>query len=158
MIVLDPDDRILLFCDTDPGYPDRRWWVTPGGGIDPGETEAEAAIRELLEETGLEITEGELIGPVARRRVQHGYSDQVLDQVEGFFVVRTETFVPDNSSFTEEEKVTMIDNRWWTAAELAASDEWIWPKELLDLVASLDRPDRWPIDLGLVTEESTRPV
>ncbi|HEY9290949.1 MAG TPA: NUDIX domain-containing protein [Microlunatus sp.] len=158
VIIADPDDRILLFCDTDPGFPDLRWWVTPGGGIDPGESERQAAVRELAEETGLQITEPRLIGPVARRRVQHGYSDQVLDQDEAFFVLRAEPFVVDSSAFTEEEKITMVEHRWWTPEDLTASREWIWPKQLLQLLALADDAESWPVDLGLVTEESTRPV
>lgn len=158
VIVVDRQDRILLFCDTDPGYPDQRWWVTPGGGIDPGETEREAAVREVAEETGLEIAESDLVGPVARRDVQHGYSDQVLAQHETFFLVRVDTFEPDNSSFTEEEKITLVDNRWWTPAELARTDEWIWPRQLLELVEHAGRPAVEPLELGLVTDESTRAV
>ena len=38
--------RVLLFADTDPGVPGVSWWVTPGGGIDPGETPEAAGLRE----------------------------------------------------------------------------------------------------------------
>ena len=31
-------DRTLLFEDSDPGVPDARWWVTPGGQIEADET------------------------------------------------------------------------------------------------------------------------
>lgn len=158
MIVIDRDGRTLLFCDTDPGYPDRRWWVTPGGGVDPGETEAQAAVRELAEETGLIISESELIGPIARRRVQHGYSDQVLDQSEAFYAVRVDAFTVDVSSFTPEEKITLIDNKWWSVEELATTQEWIWPAQLVDLLRLAVEPPAAPLELGLVTDESTRPV
>ncbi|QDP98110.1 NUDIX domain-containing protein [Microlunatus elymi] len=158
VIVVDPNDRILLFCDTDPGCPGQRWWVTPGGGIDPGETEREAAVRELAEENGLRIAETELIGPVARRRVQHGYSDQVLDQDEVFFVLRTAAFELDSSGFTEEEKITLVEHRWWSPRELSETTEWIWPQQLRQLLALADEGPGVPVDLGLVTDESTRPV
>jgi 8-oxo-dGTP pyrophosphatase MutT (NUDIX family) len=158
VIIIDDQERILLFRDTDPGYPQRSWWVTPGGGIDPGETEEQAAVREVAEETGHRITEADLYGPVARRRVQHGYSDQVLDQTEAFFLTRVTGFEVDVSDFTEEEKITMAGHRWWSWNELAETREWIWPKQLLRLIRLGERPDIWPLDLGLITDESTRPV
>lgn len=37
-------------------------WVFPGGSIEDGETPAEAAVRECVEETGLHVTAGEVIG------------------------------------------------------------------------------------------------
>jgi 8-oxo-dGTP pyrophosphatase MutT (NUDIX family) len=159
VIIVDRQSRMLLFCDTDPGCPGQRWWVTPGGGLDPGETEAQAAVREVAEETGLRVGVDDLIGPVAHRQARHGYSDQVLDQYEPFYVIRVPAaFEPDTSAFTEEEKITLVEHRWWTRAELAATAEWIWPKELLKLLELADHPDEWPLDLGLVTDESTRPV
>ena len=86
--MIDPDERTLLFEDSDPGIEGTRWWVTPGGGIDPGETEAMAAVREVAEETGYVLGEDELIGPVARRHVVHGYSDQIISQHEAFYLAR----------------------------------------------------------------------
>lgn len=37
-------------------------WVLPGGGIDPGETPEEAIIREMQEETGLQVGISRLVG------------------------------------------------------------------------------------------------
>jgi ADP-ribose pyrophosphatase YjhB (NUDIX family) len=41
-------------------------WSIPGGRIEPGETDAEAVIREMIEETGLVVDVGRLIGRVRR--------------------------------------------------------------------------------------------
>jgi inorganic pyrophosphatase len=40
----------------------KEYYAVPGGGIEPGETEETAAVREIKEETGLDITLGEKIG------------------------------------------------------------------------------------------------
>ena len=46
-------------------------WSLPGGRIEPGETDAEALVREMREETGLAVEAGQLIGTV-RRPAQDG--------------------------------------------------------------------------------------
>ena len=48
------DDRVLLICHT--RHSDgASYWVIPGGGIEPGESEEECVIREMKEETNLDV-------------------------------------------------------------------------------------------------------
>ena len=53
--------------------PDTGRWSLPGGRLEPGETVAEAVARELLEETGLDVACGELVGWAERRGPRHHY-------------------------------------------------------------------------------------
>jgi 8-oxo-dGTP diphosphatase len=63
-VVHDATGRLLMVRRaTEPG---RGRWSLPGGRVEPGETDAEAVIRELREETGLEVVPGELVGSVER--------------------------------------------------------------------------------------------
>lgn len=153
-IVVRAVGRVLLVGDTDPGLPGSGWWVTPGGGLDAGETARQAAVRELAEETGLRVGVDDLLGPVARRVVHHGYSDQVLVQVEDFFALDLPAiFEPDTAGFTSQEQVTLSGFGWFTVDELV--DMTIWPAELARLMDA-DQDDLL-VDWGVV-EESTVPV
>lgn len=52
VIVPDEEGKILMVKQTHEG---KDVWMVPGGGIEAGENSEEAAIREVFEETGLEI-------------------------------------------------------------------------------------------------------
>ena len=65
------DDRGRLLLIKRGHAPGAGLWSLPGGRIEPGETDAEALIREMREETGLAIEAGQLIGTV-RRPAQDG--------------------------------------------------------------------------------------
>lgn len=133
LLLIDDRDRLLLFADSDPGLPGSRFWITPGGGIDPGESDTDAAIRELWEETGLRVGAGELTGPVAERRVVHGYTDVLVEQEEVFFALRCRAFEVSTTGHTVEELATFTGHRWWTRQELDATTQTIWPAGLLAL-------------------------
>ncbi len=76
VLLFDADDRLLLFLTRWHHLVDRvPRWMSPGGGIEPGESEEVAARRELLEETGYEAREME---QVAEGPPSAGISDEVM--------------------------------------------------------------------------------
>ena len=153
-VVVTDGEAVLMFADTDPGIPGSRWWVTPGGGMDPGETELETAVRELQEETGWRARPDDLVGPVMRRVAAHGYSDQICEQTESFYVLHTPRVALDTSGHTADEQLTLAGHAWLPLAGLAQVAEPIWPAELAALARCSDDPATWPGDVGWI-EEST---
>lgn len=143
--------EVLLLADSDPGVPGSCWWVTPGGGIDEGETPRSAARRELHEETGLLVKEESLIGPVAVRTVTHGYSDRVRVQKEWFFRVEVERFEVKPAALTPGEKQRLHGHGWWPLNDLPAD---VWPAPLA-VLAGLSGDET--LDLGEM-DESTVPI
>lgn len=157
-VVITDRSSVLLLADTDPGLPGVRWWVTPGGGLDPGETPRQAAVRELEEETGLVTPSDALLGPVAVRQVIHGYSDQILSQDESFFVLIVPApFEVHPAGLTEGELLTLAGSAWHRLDTLAELADPVWPAGLIDLIALADEPANWPRQLGVI-DESTLPV
>ena len=84
----------------------------------------------------------------------HGYSDQVIEQDESFYLAMVEPFEVDISAHTPDERLTLKQYRWWSHDDLRHTDDWIWPHELVELWSLAGEPDSWPIDLG-TQEEST---
>ena len=154
VLLVDPAGRVLLLHDSDPGLPGTDWWITPGGGIDPGESELDAVVREIAEETGHALAPGDVLGPLARRHVRHGYSDKVVEQDDAFYAARVPAFELDTAGHTEDEQLTLLGHHWWTRAELADTAETVWPEALAELLDLLERPGSWPVELPTVEESS----
>ena len=144
-IVLDPDDRILLVLFRSPTSR-QSWWATPGGALDEGETHEEALRRELLEEAGIAAEHGPCVW--TREHVFH-WAEHYIRQVERYYVVRVDSPVVAPQIDLAAEDVHEL--RWWTLAEIAASQEQFAPSRLGALVRELlaDGPPAVPIDVGV---------
>jgi 8-oxo-dGTP pyrophosphatase MutT (NUDIX family) len=141
VVLLDETGAVLLLCGSDPAITDRaapRWWFTVGGRVRPGERLAEAAARELAEETGLRVGPADMIGPIWRRDAVFEFNGSVLDSQEFFFVYRTHRFEPSVAGQTELERRYIHCSRWCDAtdiAELVAAGETVYPLQLSELLA-----------------------
>jgi 8-oxo-dGTP diphosphatase len=75
-VIRDEAARLLLILrGHEPGF---GLWSIPGGRIEPGETDEQAVVREVLEETGLAVTCGRLLGAVDLP-VAGGFTIEVRD-------------------------------------------------------------------------------
>ena len=55
VLLIDPSGAALMFLQYGKSHSVPPRWITPGGGVDPGESHDQAAIREVFEETGLRL-------------------------------------------------------------------------------------------------------
>lgn len=133
ILLFDREDRVLLFLTKAPDTSGVARWLTPGGGVDAGENHAAAAIRELYEETGLVV---DTVGaPVWAHDfdVQWDAADHSSGHAE-FYRMVVDRFEPSHLNWTEDEKVDVLDHRWWSFEELLETDEPYEPYELPELV------------------------
>jgi 8-oxo-dGTP diphosphatase len=152
-VVLDEDDRILLCRLAIPEPIGTVVWVTPGGGVERGETPFAALRRELLEEVGLAVgTEPPHVWHQHVVGAEHvaGHDGVVND----YFLVRTASFHPRGAMSDDELAAEYIDGfRWWHLSDIAGyrGSDLFSPRDLATPLAALiaDGVPATPVSLGL---------
>lgn len=133
VLLFDRDGHVLLFLTKAPDSSGVARWLTPGGGVDPGEDHADAAYRELFEETGL--TGVDLGEPVWSHDFDVAWdaADHDTGHAE-FYRAVVDRFTPSKANWTDDEKVEVYAHRWFTLDELSASTDAFEPTQLVELV------------------------
>jgi 8-oxo-dGTP diphosphatase len=104
-VIKDDQGRLLLIKR---GHePGAGLWSVPGGRVEPGETDAEALVREMREETGLAVQAGPLLGRVRRP----GQESAILDIRDYAATVTGGTLCPGDDA---------AEARWVAVSELSS--------------------------------------
>jgi 8-oxo-dGTP pyrophosphatase MutT (NUDIX family) len=138
VLVFDGAGRVLLIrCVAMRRDGEFVFWLTPGGEIEAGETSAEAAVRELREELGLDVA---VVGPVYGEATRFEHQGEMRDNLDFYFVARCDAAAPELRGVTAEEIGLMREVRWWSVEEIEAAmagSERIFPVDLAGRVREL---------------------
>jgi 8-oxo-dGTP pyrophosphatase MutT (NUDIX family) len=147
-LIVNGSSRLLLFRA---GLPDRSpWWYAPGGGVEADESDQQALVREVAEETGLVVDVGSLLPPVWTRDYIFRWHDQDERHLERFFLIRIGEHDVNLTGLDPDEAAIATECRWWSHADIASSSARFSPRRLAELLAPLleGRLPREPVEIG----------
>ena len=112
VLAVDSRDRVLLAWPA--GHDDG--WHVPGGAVDPGESPAEAAVREAREETGAEVRLVRLLGAFGgpNHEIHYPNGDQVA-----YVVTLYQAEITSGEPAPDGEELAAL--RWFSREELPAA-------------------------------------
>lgn len=109
------------------------FWAAPGGRVEAGESDREAAQRELAEELGLNLP---LEGPVHSSTAVVDFG-AATDATDVFFLARWTGQAFGLAGSSEDERLVLRAARWWSAEEISAAVEPIYPRDLSETLQRL---------------------
>ncbi len=131
LVLLDANNAALLMRYDD-GPADRlSYWVTPGGALERGESHRAAALRELMEETGLAA---EIGAELWERHFDLALPQGAVYQRERFFLARVDTVAPPVFNSSPEP---IREHRWWSLSALNATRDVIYPEDFASALATV---------------------
>ena len=147
VVLIDARDRVLLFLWDDERLDVHRLWITPGGGLHPGESFEQAARRELWEETGIDAEPGSCVW---ERRNVFRFGEHWIEARERYFVLRVPAADVRKDHWTAHERQAILDHRLWSLDEIASSGELFVPRRLAELLPPLLRGElpAKPVQIG----------
>jgi predicted ATPase/DNA-binding SARP family transcriptional activator/ADP-ribose pyrophosphatase YjhB (NUDIX family) len=136
VIIVDHAERVLLQSASNAvsDQAQQEVWVLPGGNAQDGEAIVAAAARALAYDTGLRVSAAQVRGPIAVCRGVGSVSGQSCWTEDAFFWHRLAEREADMVDLDSSAPEPLTGVRWWTLAELCATEAAIYPCGLATLV------------------------
>jgi 8-oxo-dGTP pyrophosphatase MutT (NUDIX family) len=135
MFLIDDDRRVLLMHERRDIGSDDSHWITPGGGVEPGESLVQGAIREVYEETGMRVELATDSRAVYAESVVFSIGGATYDQTNHYFLARVPSgLLIEPAGHTEVERLVVLGHRWWSLADLDASDAVREPVAMVEVI------------------------
>jgi 8-oxo-dGTP pyrophosphatase MutT (NUDIX family) len=135
VVLADAGARVLLFHMVTREVPGG-WWELPGGGIDPGESYREAAVREIREETGLVLDPAQVGPPTWRRDTT--WCSRGIRRLQHEVVVLAQVAADQPPVGDGGRSPTEIEDyethQWWDVPEIIRSQDRFYPSRLPELL------------------------
>lgn len=135
-ILINKENEILLFKFIfKEMFEEKVIWVTPGGGVEPGEDFEATLKRELFEETGLILKS---IGPwIWTKEVLFKGKESDFISYERYYLINTNNKDISFDNMTLNEVTTLKGFKWWSANELLSSKEEFFTSQLGKLFSEI---------------------
>jgi 8-oxo-dGTP pyrophosphatase MutT (NUDIX family) len=135
VVPVSQDGACLLLLERDPARPEAPTWGTIGGAVDPGESLADAVVRELREETGIVVDAGALTPPFHRRVSEFSWNGTAYVGDSTVFALPLPRETPVSFAHLVPEEVgSVLEARWLTPTQAADDGRLVWP-DLPDVLA-----------------------
>jgi 8-oxo-dGTP pyrophosphatase MutT (NUDIX family) len=142
VLPVDSDGAVLLLRCVNPAQQSAPFLITVGGGIEAGESECDAAVRELWEETGMLSAPENMMGPIHQESFSFVWESDLVTQHQNYYAMAVSDAAVVFDHLEEIAVASVVGHGWWTAAQLHECADLVLPEvqRAVDAAtASLDR-------------------
>ena len=151
-IVLNKQNQIFLFRYTFDFFAEKESvWITPGGGLEEGESFEQALKRELFEELGIELSGSDFTPQIYYRFPLYELKNgETVRSEERFYLVRLDETEFSYTNWTESENKRMTAGKWWSVEEIKASGEKFFSEDIVEILERLssEQTPKEPIEIA----------